>query len=64
NVNGAAVGVKQSVENTLGSTTDGNGGASSTLLMQRLINGNKGNVVGAASNVKLGVEGMLGSATD
>ncbi len=32
--------------------------------MQRLINGNRGNVVGAATNVKQGVEGTLGSATD
>ncbi|BAL19567.1 prophage LambdaBa02, tape measure protein, putative [Bacillus cereus NC7401] len=60
----AASEVKQGVEQTLGSTTDGNGGAMSTLLMRQFMSQNKPGIVGEASGIKQGVEQQLGSTTD
>ncbi|MCQ6380010.1 hypothetical protein NPM10_34005, partial [Bacillus cereus] len=60
----AAEEVKQGVEQTLGSTTDGNGGAASTTLMNRIMAQYKPNIIGEAFNIKLGVEQQLGSTTD
>ncbi|PEI37738.1 phage tail protein [Bacillus wiedmannii] len=60
----AAGEVKQGVEGTLGSTTDGNGGAMSTLLMRQFMAQNKPGIVGEASGIKQGVEQQLGSTTD
>ncbi|CUB54740.1 hypothetical protein BN2127_JRS10_02910 [Bacillus subtilis] len=60
----AAGEVKQGVEQTLGSTTDGNGGAMSTLLMRQFMAQNKPGIVGEASVIKQGVEQQLGSTTD
>ncbi|WP_420974324.1 phage tail tape measure protein [Bacillus thuringiensis] len=60
----AAGEVKQGVEQTLGSTTDGNGGATSTLLMRQFMAQNKPSIVGEASGIKQGVEQQLGSTTD
>lgn len=60
----AAGEVKQGVEQTLGSTTDGNGGAMSTLLMRQFMAQNKPGIVGEASGIKQGVEQQLGSTTD
>ncbi|HEF5705431.1 TPA: phage tail tape measure protein [Bacillus paranthracis] len=60
----AASEVKQGVEQTLGSTTDGNGGAMSTLLMRQFMFQNKPGIVGEASGIKQGVEQQLGSTTD
>ncbi|MGW6145901.1 phage tail tape measure protein [Bacillus mycoides] len=60
----AAGEVKQGIEQTLGSTTDGNGGAMSTLLMRQFMAQNKPGIVGEASGIKQGVEQQLGSTTD
>ncbi|MGG3446503.1 phage tail tape measure protein [Bacillus nitratireducens] len=60
----AAGEVKQGIEQTLGSTTDGNGGAMSTLLMRQFMAQNKPSIVGEASGIKQGVEQQLGSTTD
>ncbi|PGY60199.1 phage tail tape measure protein [Bacillus thuringiensis] len=60
----AASEVKLGVEQTLGSTTDGNGGATSTLLMRQFMARNKPSIVGEASGIKQGVEQQLGSTTD
>ncbi|MEW9576439.1 phage tail protein, partial [Bacillus toyonensis] len=60
----AAQEIKQSIEQTLGSTTDGNGGASSTILMNRIMAQNKPSIIGEATSIKQGVEQQLGSTTD
>ncbi|PGE75404.1 phage tail tape measure protein [Bacillus toyonensis] len=60
----AANEVKQGVEQTLGSTTDGNGGAMSTVLMRQFMAQNKPSIVGEATGIKQGVEQQLGSTTD
>ena len=60
----AADEVKKGVEGKLGSTTDGNGGAMSTLLMRQFMAQNKPSIVGEAEGIKQGVEKQLGSTTD
>ena len=46
---GEASGIKQGVEQQLGSTTDNNGGNNSTSMMRSAIANNQGNVNGAAA---------------
>lgn len=60
----AATDKKNSVEQILGSTTDGGGGPKSMLDMYAGMLNNQGLVTGQANNIQSGVQSILGSTTD